>query len=291
VRVIQSPKLDGSALQFKYVDGHLRKATTRGDGEVGKDVNHHASTLAQVGKIPGTVSSAKSPLRKGTWYIRGELMIREDVFRKKWKGKKSESGEALKESRNAVNGFLTSQKLNLEFARDLVFVAYEIRDPRGHDIADKEETLKILAAAGFETYTACPQFASFGLRVDAIKVTKLFNEASKALKKIAKGASKDWPYNCDGLVLELNEAKHRGKVTTAHPHFARGFKVSKNDLENQDVHVTTCTRVEWRTSKSGALVPRVHYKPVKFGQTKNDKATGNNAAHIKKMGIGKGLLR
>lgn len=288
-----SPKIDGCSLFLLYKNGLLEKAFTRGDGVVGSNVSVHAKLLSKVKIIPVNL-----PIDK-TVIVRGELAIKNSVFEKRWKNKKISS--VLKEPRNAVNGFINgykqiNSKLSKKFAKDLTFIAYEILDKKGLDFvldkSSKEELLVLLEKYRFTTYLGMYGYKKYNPFTS--KKSSTFKDFKFGLDKLLSKARKSNEFNCDGLVLEINNAKYR-KVLKENiqegdkPKHIVSYKVGMLHADQQ-ISLTPVVKVEWNTSKSAALKPLVYYKTVMFGNTKNTKANGVNAANIQKLGIGKGTI-
>lgn len=285
---ILSPKLDGSsiALQYDLASGLLVSAATRGNGEVGTDKTPHARVLARLGVIPKKIKFAPSltkflKLKVKTVWIRCELMIREDVFNKKWKDK-TVNGKKLVESRNACNGFINSKDINREFAKDLEVFAFSImcKQMQG-GMLHKATMLDELAKYGFATYRKLPGYGR--INRDAVDSTLL----NKQLKLANTG-----PYKVDGLVFEVNQVDCRHKLLNegGRPHSGRAWKLSHNASakEGQDRQTTTVTNQVWKAANDGSYIPTIVYKPVKFGSTKNDRANGIHADNVKALGLGVG---
>jgi DNA ligase (NAD+) len=279
--ILQSPKLDGSSLLLNYkVDGDcaiLHSARTRGDGTIGRDVTAHAKLLARCLIIPLKVRTSSS-LDRGYKMIsvRGELLMSKRKFTKKWEGKKVD-GTILKEGRNAVNGFVNSKTLNTEFARDLTFIAFGLYAD-GKEILSRSKTVSLLHKSAFTTYVS----SQVGDYYPLAKLT------GKRLRKSLTMLSGEL-YTCDGLVLEADTVKVRRKLLGRNkPEHSIAYKVGHTDLEGQEVHTTTVTKVEWNTSKTGALIPLIHYEPVKFGLTTNSKANGISLKNLRSMKMGPG---
>lgn len=279
--ILQSPKLDGSSLLVNYRVSKsgdcatLESARTRGDGSVGRDVTAHAKVLFRGLVLPKTIRSTK--LKSYTLIsVRGELVMPKKAFKKKWQDRVVE-GKKLTEARNAVNGFVNSKSINSEFARDLKFIAFNIYAD-GKEILPRHKIIRMLTSTGFSTY-AESQVGDY-YPIEDLKVKKL----KKDLARVG-----DEPYDCDGLVLEAVTPKVRHSLCGKNrPEHSIAYKVGHTDLEGQEVHTTTVTKIEWNTSKTGALIPLVHYKPVKFGSTTNTKANGIHHKNIKDLGLGVG---
>ena len=67
VRAIGEFKYDGMAISGRYIDGNFIRALTRGDGEYGEDITHHAAHF-----MPPTINAP------GLVEIRGEALVKKD---------------------------------------------------------------------------------------------------------------------------------------------------------------------------------------------------------------------
>lgn len=116
--VIQS-KLDGFAVEARYVKGKGVELSTRGDGFVGEDMTYlfNHKEVSVVG-LPAQLSSDV------TCELRGELFARHSQFDKFNAARKKVTGEEFKNSRNAVVGVVKKAKMGLGYNAELTFVVY-----------------------------------------------------------------------------------------------------------------------------------------------------------------------
>jgi len=272
---LQSPKLDGTSLLVNYKRGEFISARTRGNGVIGRDVTEHARVLIKQLVLPKSLRDKK--LRKGIVSVRCELVMAKAKFEKRWKNKDI-NGKKLKEARNAVNGFINSKDINEAFAKDLTVMALNVY-VNEKEIVDRHVAVDMLLQQGFNTFMRA-SVADYHTSPKAV-VAGL----QKQIKKV--GA---YEYECDGLVIEVCEMKARAKLDKGedNPDHSAAFKIGHTDLKSQDAQDTVVRSIEWNTSKTGANVPLVHYKPVTFGSTTNTKANGIHAANIIALGLGKG---
>ena len=137
--------------------------------------------------------------------------------------------------------------LNLKLVRDFIprcnelrFVAYELR-PHGF-IESWSVLLSWLESLGFSTVSS----------VDASQ------------------------YPTDGEVYRIDDIKYWTEQgsTSHHPRGSLAFKIQKEGV------VTTLSRVEWQTGKSGVVTPVAILSPVMIGDALVQRATLHNMSHI-----------
>lgn len=125
---ITMDKLDGSALQLRYVALRLKQVATRGDGLLGGDITFLAPHL----NIPHIISGGSSEL-----VLRCEAVIRRSVFDKKW-------AKHFDDPRSMVNGLLNRKTPHPALA-DIDIVVVGIYD------LSIVTALQVAKANGFKT--------------------------------------------------------------------------------------------------------------------------------------------
>jgi len=239
-------KLDGVSCLMVMTNGKI-KLYTRGNGIVGADISY----LAQYFKtIPKNLTE--------TINVRGELIMEEEVFEKKY-------AKDYANPRNMVAGRIGAKTIR-EGLRDIKFVGYEIV---GDGMMDSSsEQLDRLDDLGFTTVRR-EIVKSF--TVDSLMETLVrFKETS--------------PFEIDGIIVQPNAPYERN--VAANPEYAFAFKMrlSGNLVESEVVGV------DWNVSKWGQLKPRVEIKPVQLGGVTITWATGFNAKFIVEESIGPGAV-
>ena len=118
-----SDKLDGISALLIYNDNKI-KMFTRGTASEGMDISHLIKYL----KLPDyeTIYNycKKNKIKgdKNLIALRGELIIKENVFNKNWSDK-------FKNSRNTIAGLVNSKSINPELALNTELILYEIVEP------------------------------------------------------------------------------------------------------------------------------------------------------------------
>jgi NAD-dependent DNA ligase len=184
---------------------------------------------------------------------RGEIVMPVSKFNAIW-------AEHFANPRNMVSGITNRNSLHEALAHCHVYM-YELVSPR---MAPAEGLAK-LKSLGFRVV---PHTV-----VDSLSVGKL----TKFLEK-RRAAAK---YEMDGLVVTQNK---RSPVATSNPDWSVAFK----DAAADDMAVATVVEVQWRTTRTGALFPRVVINPVKLKGVTVTYCSGKSGMTIKTLGIGPG---
>jgi len=237
---VVSAKMDGvSGLYLCQEDKH--HLYTRGDGKVGQDVSHLVKTLS-LPCIPGVV-------------VRGEFIMRKDVFESKYKA-------TYATSRNLVAGIVNSRTID-ERMDDLDFVAYELISP-------VMKPSKQMAA-----------MASYGFRV--VKYSTHKTLSNESLSTILQDIRTNYDYETDGIIV-ANDATYPRK--SGNPEHAFAFKMVIGDQMAEAKVVD----VIWDVSQDGYLKPRIRIEPVNIAGVNIEYTTGFNGKFIEENGIGVGAV-
>lgn len=251
-----SDKLDGISALIVYNFDDTIKMYTRGSAIMGKDITKlikYFKNIPSIENIKKFSNSYKIKGKKCYMAFRGELIMTQEAFKKRWSKDK-------KNIRNTVGGLVNSKRINPDLARDTRFVCYNILDP---NLKIKQQ-YDIIQKLGLY----CVHFKE----TDRINMELL----SKYLLK-RKDKSK---YDIDGIIVTNNDL-HTQNVD-ANPEYAFAFK---DMLESQKV-IATVKNIEWNISKDKRIKPVVIINKVTIGGVDISRVTGNNARYIKDNGIG-----
>ena len=237
-----SPKLDGAALALLYVDGHLVRATTRGDGVEGQDVTEKflGSKL-----VPQTVDGLGNVAQ-----IVGEVC----------------APKHIENARNYAAGAL-NLKDTAEFrTRAVEFFAYGVEPSQSPTYS---EDMKWLKRLGFNTVKD-PELHNIypcdGV-VHRVNNNKLFKEMGYTAKHpLGSYALKERQPTVETVILGVEWSTGRtGKVTPVailKPVLIGDATVSRATLNNQGfiealgIEIGDTVAVE----RAGMIIPRVCYK-------------------------------
>ena len=244
-KYIVSSKLDGVSCLAVF-DNEKIKLYTRGDGTIGSDISHLKKYIKT---IPNELTVEKLA-------VRGELIIPEKVFQKKY-------SKLYQNPRNMIAGLIGS-KTSREGLSDIHFVVYEIVGES--KMPSPQTQLEILKENKFEVVNH-----TFTNEIDSNILTNFLIKMKK-----------DSQYELDGIIVQTNIEYTRNK--DKNPKYAFAFKIQGDSIE------TSVINVEWNVSQWGALKPIVNIKPVKISGVTISKATGYNGRFIVDNNIGPGAI-
>jgi len=238
-----SYKLDGISGLIQYTKTGVG-VFTRGDGTVGQDISYLLESLDVPQSLPEEIC------------IRGEFIIKKEVFARKYRKK-------FPKARSVVSGVINSKKPDGRILRDIDFVAYEIVKSKGEKWSNQFRRMEKL-----------------GFQVSPHYVIQQLDESD--LRRHYLEEKEESPYEIDGLVISENKPYMR--ATSGNPKYSVAFKVNLEGVK------TTVEYVQWNPSKHGTLKPRVKVKTVELDGDQVNWASGKNAKHIENMGIGPGAV-
>ena len=243
-----SAKVDGVSALYSTESGtpNLYK---KGDGKYGFLINHLLPYL----NLP----------KEQNITLRGELIIKEETFKQKYKGQYSNS-------RNFVAGLVNRKKLTQvekDILQDIDFVAYEVIMPQNLKPSEQYNKLLDLNTVSVKN-------------IQDIDFTQLTNEYLS--NKLIEFRT-TYEYTIDGIIC-IDDNLHDRK--SKNPEHAFAFKMV---LTDQTIEAKVLD-VLWAVSKDGLLKPRVQFEPVTIGGVTITYATGINARFIVDNNIGLGAL-
>ena len=139
-------KLDGLAIALVYENGVLQQGATRGDGKVGEDVSNNLKTIESIPlkiRVPSNAELLKigfskkkavkiiNKIQKETIEVRGEVLMRVDIFNALNNKYKKEGKNTLANPRNAAAGSIRQLNPRITKERNLDFYAHEITTDLG----------------------------------------------------------------------------------------------------------------------------------------------------------------
>ena len=252
-----SAKLDGvSALYTTNEDKpHLY---TRGNGKYGQNIDHLIPFLKLPLKTKTSEQTTQEPIA-----LRGELIIKENVFKTKYSQK-------YKNSRNFVSGLVNKKKLSkIEeiMINDLDFVAYEVIVPTNLKPSQQFEFLETLK----------PNI-NIAKHEKNITQTQLTNEF---LSNKLTNYKANYEYTIDGIINSEDKVYPR---QSKNPDHAFAFKMIITD----QVVEAKVIDVIYEPSKDGYLKPKIEIEPIELDGVTITYATCFNAKYVldNKIGLG-----
>lgn len=250
------PKYDGGTIALVYENDRLTRAATRGNGYVGEEITANIRTLRSV---PLQAAFSKKGISKVE--LRGEALIRKDIFEKINKARQEAGETVFANPRNAATGGLRMKDPREAAERGLEAFLYQLGyaiDNEGNNVLGNfkshDESIQLLDSLSFKT-----PLAKGG--------TKQHLPATKTCRNIAEVVQfcTDWqeyrdeyPYELDGIVVKVNslELQEKCGATSHHPRWAIAFKFKARQA------TTRLRDVEFQVGKTGAVTPVAKLEPV-----------------------------
>lgn len=263
-------KIDGLALNLRYVRGRLEVAATRGDGVTGEDVTANALVIPA---IPHTLNGANIP---EVVEIRGEVFFPTKEF-EQWNEELAQRGEKpFANPRNAAAGSLRQKDPRVTASRPLSFIAHGLgslefaREPTG-DLAEKLQSQEGI----YEL------FAQWGIPVSPYnEVISTFEEAEAFIAR--HGADRhSLIHGIDGIVLKVDSRASQAALgaTSRVPRWAVAYKYPPEEVE------TRLIDIQVQVGRTGRVTPFAVMEPVLVDGSVVSKATLHNPSEVERKGV------
>lgn len=247
--LVIGPKFDGVSISFRYENGKLVRAATRGDGEVGEDVTQN---------IPGMKNVPAQLSEPVTAEIRGEVVM----LRSDWAAYNAANPDKqLANPRNAAAGTLRAKTREKVADRPLTFMPFDlIEDGVTHDVVARIEQLGF-ATEGFELVDGIEQVQAY---IDQVAATRA-----------------DRDYELDGVVIRLADraAYEAAGARSKTPRGAIAFKLAAERT------TTKLNSITVQVGKSGINALVAELEPVFLAGTTIRRATLHNLKYIEDKDI------
>ena len=176
-----SMKIDGSGLEIVFINGHLEKAITRGNGFEGLD---RTETVKEIYKYNGLADQIVRNGKPYTGSVRGEMVMYKNDFENNF-------ADQYANGRNLVAGMMnrkfsdmtTEDKLNLQYIH---FIAYDALDK------DTDFITQTQLMGWLEQYFEVPNW-------------KTIKTVDKAIISEWRDNVRNMAYDCDGIVIKADK--------------------------------------------------------------------------------------
>ena len=260
---VLSWKLDGLTIVLTYEKGKLKKAVTRGNGEVGELVTPNARTFSNL------------PLQipfQGNLVVRGEAVIRYSDFERM--NEEIEDVDAkYKNPRNLCAGSVRQLNSEITAGRNVNLIVFALiqAEENGESVDFKNsrmEQFRWLKQQGFDVVEH--------FLVNAENVENRVHWFSEAITK------NDIP--SDGLVLLLENISYGEFLgrTAKFPRNAIAFKWRDETAQ------TRLEYIEWSPSRTGLINPVAVFEPVELEGTTVSRASVHNISIMENLRLGEG---
>ena len=252
-------KMDGLTIVLTYRDGHLVKAVTRGNGEVGEVITSNARVFAN---IPLTIAY------RGELVLRGEAVIRYSDFYR-INARIDGIDAKYKNPRNLCSGSVRQLNNEITAKRNVHFYAFSLVKVEGVEFENsREQQFLWLRDQGFDV-------------VEYRRVTK--NTVAEAVQNFAERIEQnDVP--SDGLVLIYDDIAYGRSLgrTAKFPRDSIAFKWA------DEIQTTRLSYIEWSASRTGLINPVAVFEPVELEGTTVSRASVHNLSILESLELGIG---
>jgi DNA ligase (NAD+) len=244
------PKFDGSSIALVYENDQLIRAATRGDGTIGEDITTNARALASI--------PLSAPFSKHGIYrieLRGEVIIRKDVFDKINESRKHQGLKTFQNSRNTASGSLRLKDPKEVVSRGLEAILYHVsyavdkaeKNVIGAKLHSHYGNIELLHECGFKT---------------PIKELKVCQDAAEVSAFLHEWETKRLTYNIetDGMVIKVNDLKMQERCgsTSHHPRWAIAYKFAAKQAQSK------LLEVDYQVGRTGAITPVAKIEAVRL---------------------------
>ncbi len=250
-------KIDGLSLSLEYEEGHLKRASTRGNGQVGEDVTKNVKYIKDVPqKLPKAITTE----------VRGECYMSKEAFAK-LNQERDEAGESIfANPRNAAAGSLRQLDPKVTKKRQLsTFIYTWINPPAGID--SQHQAICEMAKLGFHTNEN-------GRRLENLAdVYDYIDEFTKKRDSL--------PYVIDGIVLKVDDLALQADLgnTVKVPRWEIAYKFPPEEEE------TVVREIEWTVGRTGVVTPTAVMDPVRLAGTTVARASLHNPDLLAKLDV------
>lgn len=246
------PKFDGGTIALIYENDVLTRGATRGDGTRGDDVTPNIKTIRT---IPLNAAFSEKGIAKAE--LRGEALIRKDVFEQLNNEREKDDLPLFANPRNAATGGLRTKDPQETAARKIEAFMYQLGyavDKDGNDLIPQ-----------FKTHDATIDYLShLGFKVPAKDGSLPQRQVFKNIREVIafcnawQNHRDQYPYEIDGMVVKVNslELQQRVGSTAHHPRWAIAFKFKAKQATSK------LLKVEFQVGKTGVITPVAKLEPV-----------------------------
>lgn len=260
-------KVDGLAVNVRYVRGALVQAATRGDGFVGEDVTANVLTI---NVIPKRLSVPPGETIPQEVNVRGEVYFSREDFESTNEERAAAGKPRFVNPRNAAAGSLRQKNPEDTAKRPLSFVAHGI----GEVIwpGDHEPTTQ---AGWYRT------FAQWGIPTsEPVTVVDGLEQATKRIERIGVQRA-TFAHDIDGVVFKLDslDQQQRWGSTSRAPRWAVAYKFPPQE------EFTRLLDIRVQVGRTGRVTPYAVFEKVLVDGSYLQHATLHNGQEVKRKGI------
>ena len=254
-------KIDGLAINLRYIDGKLVSAATRGDGVVGEDVTNNVKTIKQ---IPQQLKGKNIPK---TVEIRGEIFFAVADFDKLNAGLVASGKAPFANPRNSASGSLRQKDPAVTATRPLQMLVHGVGAWPDAPFKNQSELYELLKSWGLPTSSRYQVFDSIA-------------EVNKYIQNFQEHRH-DLEHEIDGVVIKVDSLAEQQKLgyTARAPRWAIAYKYPPEQVNTKllDIRVSI--------GRTGRATPYAVVEPVKVAGSTIEFATLHNQDVVKAKGV------
>ncbi|ODU70729.1 MAG: DNA ligase (NAD(+)) LigA [Novosphingobium sp. SCN 66-18] len=257
-------KIDGLSCSLRYENGHLVRAATRGDGQVGEDVT---ANVAHIADIPQDLKGDGLFDIPAVFEIRGEVYMAKADFLALNAAQAEKDEKIFANPRNAAAGSLRQKDASVTASRPLRFLAHgwgaasEVPEPT--------------------QFAMMKRIERWGVPVSPLLVRCGGTTEMLAHYRAIQQVRADLPYDIDGVVYKVDRLdwqQRLGFVAKA-PRWGMAHKFPAERAE------TTLEAIDIQVGRTGKLTPVGRLKPVLVGGVTVTNVTLHNRDEIGRLGV------
>ncbi len=262
---VVEPKVDGVAMNLRYVNGELVLGATRGDGSTGDDITVNLRTIRN---LPIRIREQKGGSLPRQMEVRGEVYLTRAGFVKLNQQRIAQGEEPFANARNSAAGSLKQLDSRIVAKRPLALASYGLGMwEGGPELRTHQEVLEWLSAHGFP----------------APEKTWLCRSVEELLAAIDELATVrgGFVYETDGAVIKLNSLAQRERAgfTAKAPRWAMAYKYAAEQAE------TKLKGISIQVGRTGTLTPVAELEPVFLAGSTIGRATLHNEDELRRKDI------
>jgi DNA ligase (NAD+) len=241
------PKFDGGSIALLYENDVLVRAATRGNGTMGEEMTPNAKTLPSI-----PLRANFSDLGIKVAELRGEALIKKEIFQKINGDREKEGLVLFANPRNAATGGLRTKDPNETRKRGLEAFVYHLAYA---ETADGRNFLPSLQThiAGIDL------LGNLGFKIpkEGKTLCQGISEVHTFVRKWEEYRDA-YDYEIDGMVIKVNQLVLQEKCgfTAHHPRWAIAFKFKPKQA------TSTLLSVEYQVGKVGSITPVAKIEPI-----------------------------
>lgn len=254
-------KIDGLAINLRYLNGKLVSAATRGDGVTGEDITLNAKTLPQ---IPSTLLGENHPEQIE---IRGEVYFAIEDFEKLNEDLISKGKAPFANPRNGASGSLRQKDPEITKTRPLKLLVHGFGAWSEHGLETQSDVYQLLKTWGLPVSERAAVFEHLSDVQDYI---------SKHLE-----LRHSLEHEIDGVVIKVDSLQRQKQLgfTSRAPRWAIAYKYPPEQVQ------TKLLDIKVSIGRTGRATPYAVVQPIKVAGSEVEFATLHNQDVVKAKGV------